>query len=116
MRYPPTIFIDLDGTICEHQSPPWDKMMQPLPGVHQRFRDWWQKGYYIVVCTGRPDCLRQKTISELARLNILYNQLLTGLTSGPRYLINDKKPYDREIKMAVSIELERNEGLQEFTL
>ena len=90
-----TIFIDIDGTVLRHNG---DLTMQiqskclALDGAVQKFNDWNRKGYYIVLTTGRKECMRDLTVKQLEEAGLFYDQLIMGLPRGQRVLINYSKP------------------------
>jgi len=111
-NYPRTIFVDLDGCIIKGAAPrAWQLPFELLPGVHETFMRWWEAGSHIVIVTGRLECARAWTEGELARLGIFYHQLVMGVGSGTRYLVNDTKPYDPVRPTAVAVNLLRDDGL-----
>lgn len=114
MKSPKTIFCDLDGTLVKHNEPAEiqspDLVLEVLPGVLEKFREWDCKGYRIIITTGRKESARESTIKQLQRAGITYDQLIMGFGGGDRILINDRKPNsDRDT--AYAINLERNKGL-----
>ena len=113
-----TILIDLDGTIIKQNenysvNP---KELELLPGSLETLRTWKNQGHQIVITTGRPKEYEQAIIHALSELGITYDTIITGLPSGPRLVINDKKPYNSFIEMASAIQLPRNKGISEITL
>lgn len=117
-----TIFCDIDGTILEHAgemddlifsltNPTSEDSPQLLPGVKERFQEWEEKGYNIILTTGRRESLRQSTELQLFVLGISYDQLVMGIGGGQRVLINDLKP-DSTGSTAIAICLERNKGME----
>lgn len=112
MALPPkTIFIDIDGTICEYNFDVFTgkEDMKLLPGVLEKFAEWRKKKYNIILTTGRG-LDRETTEAQLARAGILYDQLVMGIGGGKRVLINDIKP-DGYIT-AIAYCLPRNIGLE----
>ena len=87
-----TIFCDVDGTILKHAHRFSDLRNNPklLSGVLEKFNEWDSHGHKIILCTARKECARQMTESQLRDLGICWDQLIMGLTSGDRILINDK--------------------------
>lgn len=110
-----TIFIDLDGTLIEHQSSPWnpdnDKI---LPGTIEKLKEWTNKGYKIILTTGRPLQFCVKVLNIFYSEGITFFQIVGNLPLGERILINDIK-FDKD-KKASSIEVKRNEGIQNIEL
>ena len=58
----------------------------------------------IILVTARKESTRAVTEGQLTGLGIAWDQLIMGLTSGERYLINDKlEPDDRDRAVAVNV-------------
>ena len=108
-----TFFVDIDGTLLylpKYVS--YDANdAKLLPGAIEKLTEWKQQGHIIVLTTGRESARRDKLISMLQTLKVPYDQLVTNLRSGPRILINDKKPYSEIHQMAKAIQIKRNEGI-----
>ena len=53
MHRPKTIFCDLDGTLVKHSNPIDTQnpnlILEVLPGVHEKLKDWDMKGYTIII-------------------------------------------------------------------
>ncbi len=104
---PKTIFCDIDGTILVHLH----KISQVLQhdgellvGVRDKFDEWDSKGHHIVLTTARKESARAHTVKQLADAGIIYDQLIMGITSGVRVLINDKKlPTDADRARGVNV-------------
>ena len=91
---PKTIFCDIDGTILVHLhkiSQVLQDAGELLAGVRDKFDEWDSKGHHIVLTTARKESARAHTVKQLADAGIIYDQLIMGVTSGVRVLINDKK-------------------------
>jgi NDP-sugar pyrophosphorylase family protein len=91
---PKTIFCDIDGTILVHLHKISQVLQDPgelLAGVREKFDEWDSKGHHIVLTTARKESARAHTVKQLADAGIIYDQLIMGITSGVRVLINDKK-------------------------
>lgn len=117
---PKTIFCDIDGTILEHRgdilAQIYDNpVLNVLPGVLDRFKEWDSYGYKIILVTGRKECLRKLTEAQLARVGIVYDMLIMGIGPGIRYMINDKKA-EIGFDTAIGITVERNIGLKDIKL
>ena len=107
-----TIFIDIDGTVLRHNGDLSSQIISDCPaldGVQKKFNDWNKKGYYIVLTTGRKECMRELTKTQLQKAGLFYDQLVMGLPRGQRILINDTKPDLKET--AISFNVERNQGI-----
>lgn len=90
---PKTLFIDLDGTILKHNHTISDVYFKPcnvLEGVLEKFNSWDSQGHKIILVTARKESTRALTEQQLQSLGIAYDQLIMGVTSGQRFIINDK--------------------------
>ena len=108
---PLSVLTDLDGTLIEHNREAFmcrgDATV--LPGVLEKLTEWNEKGYKVIITTGRPKSRRLRTMRQLRRTGIKYDQLVMGLNRGLRILINDQKP-DMPVT-AKAYNLERNAGI-----
>lgn len=113
-----TIFIDIDGTLLHlGKGIQYDASeAYALPGVADKLEQWRKEGHTIVLTTGRDSEKRSELIKLLASVNILYDELITGLPSGCRIIINDKKPYNPIQSMAMSFQINRNEGIKHINI
>ena len=104
---PKTIFCDIDGTILAHAHTITSVLTgtaQALPGVINQLNQWDSQGHRIILVTARKESTRAVTEGQLTGLGIAWDQLIMGLTSGERYLINDKlEPDDRDRAVAVNV-------------
>jgi hypothetical protein len=100
-----TLFIDIDGTLI-HQT-----TKQVLPHTIDQLTRWRKAGHRIVLTTA---CVASKMVPHLT--HIPYDEILYNLTPGPRYVINDRKPYNPTYTMADGISLERNYGIGDIRL
>ena len=107
-----TIFCDLDGTVIMHEDSPSTLGVRILEGAQAKLKDWKEKGYYIVLTTARSPVNENYLKGELARHNIVYDDLMMGLSPGPRLVINDRKPSNFLRPSAVAFEVERNGGIK----
>ena len=105
-----TIFCDIDGTIFVYYIGRVDRLPLHGPrlidGVLDNFRLWDKLGYTIILTTGRRESTRKQTESQLQKAGIFYDQLIMGIGSGQRVLINDV--VDTDIFTATSINVQRN--------
>lgn len=109
-----TIFCDIDGCIFRHSGPDFIKVhptLDLLPGAIDKFHEWMDKGYTVVLITGRPPSLRQITLQQLEGAGLWFNHLIMGLPRGQRVVINDCKK-DTNEPTAAAINIKRNEGLK----
>jgi hydroxymethylpyrimidine pyrophosphatase-like HAD family hydrolase len=103
-----TWFIDLDGTIVEHNGylSGEDRL---LDGV----KEFWNEipsEDYIVITTGRSEESRETTLDFLNKNSLRFNHAIFGLPLGERIIMNDIKPGG--LKTAIAWNLERNKGLK----
>lgn len=107
-----TILCDIDGTIIQHENiPDYSTDIVLLDGALEKMDEWYRDNVYVILTTSRNPEDRELLVKALAKQNIKYDSLVMGLPPGPRYLINDKKPYS-EITMAQSFEVKRDEGIK----
>lgn len=112
-----TVFCDIDGTLFEHKdnlSIMIAEEAKLLPGVIERFLEWREKDYYIILTTARPEGCRLTTERQLQGFGIFYDKLIMGLPIGPRVVINDKKSDGKITSYAVCID--RNSGLKDVEI
>ena len=118
-RRPCTIFCDIDGTLIKHRTlsdiQSGNLKSEIIHGTIEKLLEWDQKGYRIILTTGRKESLRNVTIRELEELGIIYDMLIMGIGGGKRYIINDKK-IDRDDQYAIAINLKRDEGIQNLNI
>jgi histidinol phosphatase-like enzyme len=113
-----TLFIDIDGTLLYHhgkanQQTKFDPVL--LPGVLDKLAEWEEKGYRIILVTGRKESERELTVKQLESVGIQYDHLIMGITRGDRALINDTKT-DSDEPTAIAICVKRNEGIKDIEL
>lgn len=90
---PKTIFCDIDGTLLQHVhrfSDIVDTVPKLLPGVRDKINQWDSQGHKIILVTARKESARETTEKHLKELGLCWDQLIMGVTSGHRVLINDK--------------------------
>ena len=118
MNHKVTIFCDIDGTLVHHQNPSITSTdthkMLLLPDTLEKLIEWEKKGYYIVLTTARKESMRKVTQKQLTEVGIFYDQLIMGISSGRRYLINDDKPDGTKTSFAIN--LPRNKGLGDINI
>jgi hypothetical protein len=116
---PKTIFCDIDGTLLFHYGNIEDNYKKSpcaLPNSIRLIQSWEKSNYKIILTTGRKECVRGITETQLLQLGIVYDVLIMGLPNGDRVLINDKKPNSLR-NTAYAINLNRNEGFDDdFTI
>lgn len=116
---PYTIFCDIDGTLTKQATASEvanpEFVLELLPGVIQKLKEWDQKGYNIILTTGRKESMRFSTESQLKRAGIFYDKLIMGIGGGKRFLINNFK-IDSDIPYAISINIPINTGLLDIEI
>ena len=85
-----------------------------MKGTHEKLRDWDNKGYTIIITTGRKESARPATVKQLQRAGILYDALIMGFGGGERILINDRKTDGTPTALAIN--LPRNSGVSEIEI
>lgn len=105
-----TWFIDIDGVIFEHNGYLKESVgvETPLPGVGELFNGI-SEDDVIVLVTARKSIYREKTIESLNTHRIRFNHIIMDLPTGPRIMINDRKPDGT--KTAFAYNLPRNLGI-----
>ena len=84
-----------------------------LAGVIDKFNEWDSQGHKIILCTARKESAREMTEKHLKSLGLCWDLLLMGLTSGERFLINDKINKNAKNR-ATGINLVTDSGFKEF--
>ncbi len=107
-----TIFLDIDGVLLESSHRTFGKTWRdskPLMKNCGVVLDLYETGrYHIVLCTSRPEVVRDWTIIRLKRAGVLYDQLIMGLPACGRLLVNDVVE-DRFDHTAEAVEVVRDE-------
>ena len=112
-----TIFCDLDGCIVRHEDEPcYDKPLDVLPGAIKRLKAWQDVGFYICLTTARAAADESLLRQSLKAAGIPYDALISGLPSGSRYLINDRKPSTILMPQAQAFEVARDQGVEHLKL
>ena len=113
---PKSIFCDIDGTVIKHCHKFSDlHRIDPevLSGVTSKFDEWDSKGYTIILTTARKESAREMTESHLKSLGLCWDQLIMGVSSGIRVIINDKLKDDDKDR-AIAINLTTDSGFETF--
>tara|TARA_R110002012_G_scaffold211146_1_gene381940 strand:+ start:17241 stop:19268 length:2028 start_codon:yes stop_codon:yes gene_type:complete len=107
-----TIFCDIDGTLVKHE-PHSDANLNTnvtLSGIDELSK-WKKNGHQVILTTARSEKTRTETVNMLCHFGIDYDQLVMGLPSGPRVVINDRKPSKLFTPQAVGAEITRDGGV-----
>jgi ribonucleotide monophosphatase NagD (HAD superfamily) len=107
---PKTWLIDIDGTLLRHNGYLSGKE-EALPGA-LAFIKAIPSSDRIVLLTARPLEYETGTHQALQSAGIRYDQILFGLPTGERILINDAKPSG--LQTAYAVNLVRDAGLPKF--
>lgn len=107
---PYSIFIDIDGTLI-HQT-----TRKLLPGTLDKLNYWKSQGHRIILTTAIDKHRIINILSLLKEYQIPYDDIITGLPPGPRFLINDRKPYIPYYCMASGYVIDRDYGIGEIEL
>jgi uncharacterized HAD superfamily protein len=107
-----TIFSDIDGTLIEQvrfeELNP--NVVNVLPGVLEKFNEWYEEGHYIVLTTARPEHLREVTVNQMANAGIRYHQLVMGIGREERILINNNSKGEPTKARAMAVAVGRDAG------
>jgi NDP-sugar pyrophosphorylase family protein len=109
---PKTLFIDIDGTVLKHEhtiSGVYKNTPTILPGVVDKINEWDSKGHKIIFVTARKESTRKITEEQLSSFGLAWDQLVMGVSSGSRYIINDKMAMD-DMDRAIGISAITNSG------
>ncbi len=114
---PGTIFCDLDGTLVKHEDvPSYDVPLEVLPGTMEKLKEWEEKGHKVILSTSRKSQDKEKLVKALREKGLPYSDLVMDLPSGPRHLINDRKPSLMLTPNAVAFEIRRNQGIKNLNI
>jgi hypothetical protein len=118
-----TWFIDIDGTLLptsgDMETDIACRNPVALPGAVDFLKQLREAGHMVVFVTGRPITMdvRVRTIQQLIDTGLVDTDLgvhlITGITRGVRYLVNDTKT-DGTYGTAHAITVERNKGLEKL--
>ena len=108
-----SLFFDIDGVLLKHSDNSTNDVEKNLPLIDniKILKDLKKENHKIILTTARSKKYRPGLENLLKELGVPYDELVTGLASGPRILINDRKPSKPFTPQANSIENHRNEFL-----
>ena len=93
-----TIFLDLDGTIFKHDNGGGigEFIYSTTPvlvseGIPQWLQSVKSYGYSIIITSARHESSRELVKDQLAAFKIPHDELILGLSGGPRFIFNDTK-------------------------
>jgi hydroxymethylpyrimidine pyrophosphatase-like HAD family hydrolase len=110
-----TIFCDIDGTLCIHHEDivrQHSEELQLLPETIEVLKQWERSGHRIILTTGRKKSHRKQLESQLRNAGIFWDELIMGLSNGPRVIVNDVKKGGED--RALSCNVARNKGIGEL--
>ena len=84
-----TIFCDIDGTIVKHEKNPDNLTIDVFNQSIKKLNEWKKSNHKIILTTSRSK--KDDLIKLLLKYNIPYDDLICGLPSGKRIIINDYK-------------------------
>ena len=111
------IFCDIDGTILKHHGTTngvIQKSPKLLDGVLERFNHWDERGYTIIIVTGRRESLREITENQLRKFGLFWDYLIMGLGPGSRLLIGDNTPDGDITNFAINLERDGGFNQEDF--
>ena len=118
-----TWFVDIDGTLVRHIDDNYDISQgdseELLPYAVEFLKGVKERGDCIVLTTARLEQDRLVTVMMLEKFGLVYDQIIFGIGSRERILINDIKPKgandngyrDYTMPLAYAINIERDIGL-----
>jgi molybdopterin-guanine dinucleotide biosynthesis protein A len=108
-----SFFFDIDGVLLKHNDNSTNDINKNLPLMDniKVLKDLKKANHKIILTTARSKKYQPGLISLLNFLEIPYDEIVTGLASGPRVLVNDRKPSKPFTPQANAIENYRNELL-----
>ena len=112
-----TIFCDIDGVLIRHKnhSTSESKDNEFLSGI-STLRKLSKQNHRVILTTARSKKFKPSLESLLTENKVPYDEIVMGLPSGPRILINDRKPKKPFSRQSNSFEVFRNEGLSSLSL
>lgn len=115
---PRTIFIDIDGCLFRQGDlwPDISRINQPLPGVKEKLKQWQMQGDRIILVTARPKAYRMMTENQLRAAKFVWDELIMGLPTGVRVLVNDLKIEEPTVATAVAVNLTRDQSWEKINM
>ena len=109
-----TIFSDIDGTLIEQvRFEDLDpNVVNVLPGVLEKFNEWYEAGHHIVLTTARPWNLELITKQQMENAGIRYHQIVMGIGREERILINNNSSKEPERNRAFGVPVLRDGGFE----
>lgn len=108
-----SVFCDVDGVILKHSphsnDDPEDNTL--IDGAVERLHKLKEEGHRVILSTARHPSTKSAFQKLLGILCVPYDDLVMGLTPGPRYLINDIKPSAPHKLQAIAVNVTRDGGI-----
>ena len=104
-----TWFLDFDGTLVYQRSHllETDRI---LPGTEEFFKNTVLETDYVVITTGREAEHHDRIRSFMELHGLKCDLIVCGLPTGPRIVVNDRKPCGMVTALAISVT--RDAGIQ----
>lgn len=103
-----TLFIDFDGVLVENGSEFFNNKWELSKPIIENIKAIQNEYYYVVITSSRPEKMRSVVIEQLEKFGIKYDQVVLGLPSCKRIVINDKAN-NNATNTAFSINTKRND-------
>ena len=107
------IICDIDGVLFKHNpnSNTIDADNHLIKDCCHKIQEWKTQNKKIILMTSRSKTTRAELVNLLKNKNIFFDELIMGVNSGTRYVINDIKPSHIFTKQAVAINVVRDCGI-----
>jgi len=112
-----TIFCDIDGVLVKHHNhSTTDVENNSVLKGFTKLRKLGAENHRIILTTARNEKYRQEVENLMQKKGIHYDDLIMSLPTGPRILINDRKPSKIFTPQATALETERDSGLKNLNV
>jgi hypothetical protein len=102
-----TLFLDLDGVLVTNGSEYFKNQWKDSKPIIDNINCLYDYNFYIIITSSRPEKMRDITAKQLQKIGVRYDELLLGLPSCKRIVINDKSN-NNSTDTSFSINLDRN--------
>jgi len=108
-----SVFCDIDGVLLKHKDHSSNNPGENVPLLNniKAINELSSDNHKIILTTARSSKYKDGLEKLLSSLGVSYDYLVCGLASGPRVLINDRKPSKPFTQQASAFENYRNESL-----
>jgi hypothetical protein len=115
------LFLDIDGCMMWNGGEDtteiainlMENKQKVIEGTREKIAEWREKGYFIIITTGRPESLRELTKEQLLKAGIAYDRMICGVPQD-RHLINDINSRGNDTAHAHN--LVRNAGIKSLDI